>query len=56
LADYYTINKDKLAQLDGKSLEKLNKMGVLGLVYFALGSLGNFTKLIELKNKRSAIV
>ena len=56
LTDYYTINKEKLAQLDGESLVKLNKMGVLGLVYFALGSLGNFTKLIELKNKRSAIV
>ena len=56
LPDYYTINKDKLAQLDGESLEKLNRMGVLSLAYFALVSLGNFNKLIELKNQSSAIV
>ena len=55
LADYYTINKDKLAQLDGESLERLNKMGILSLVFCALISLGNFNKLIELKNKRMAI-
>lgn len=56
LTDYYTINKDKLNQLTGKNLEKLNKMGILSLVYFALVSLSNFSQLIELKNKRSAIV
>jgi len=55
LRDYYTINKDKLAQLDAENLEKLNKMGILGLVYFALVSLGNFNKLMKLKNKKSAI-
>jgi len=55
LADYYTINKDKLAQLDGESLEKLNRMGILSVVFCALVSLGNFNKLIELKNKRMAI-
>lgn len=55
LRDYYTINKDKLAQLDGDSLEKLNKMGLLGLMYFALVSLGNFNKLITMKNKKMAI-
>lgn len=55
LRDYYTINKDKLAQLDGGSLEKLNKAGMLGHVYFALISLGNFNKLIALKSKKMAI-
>jgi len=55
LRDYYTINKDKLAQLNGDSLEKLNKMGLLGLMYFALVSLGNFNKLITMKNKKMAI-
>ena len=34
----YTINKEKLAQLDGASLEELNKLGILSLVYFALVS------------------
>ena len=55
LRDYYTINKEKLAQLDGASLEELNKLGILSLVYFALVSLGNFNKLIALKNKKMAI-
>jgi hypothetical protein len=53
--DYYTINEEKLAQLDGESLEKLNKAGVLSLAFFALSSLGNFHRLIALKNKKSAI-
>lgn len=53
--NYYTINKEKLAQLDGESLEKLNKLGVLSLVYFALSSLANFHTLIALKNKKAAI-
>ena len=55
LRDYYAINKDKLAQLDGEGLEKLNKAGTLSLVFFALSSLSNFNKLIELKNKKMAI-
>ena len=55
LRDYYTINQDKLAKLDGESLEKLNKTGALSLVFFALSSQGNFNKLIELKNKKMAI-
>lgn len=53
--NYYTINREKLAQLDGASLEKLNKLGVLNLAIFAVSSLGNFNKLIELKNMKSAI-
>jgi len=55
LHDYYTINKDKLAQLDGENLEKLNSMGLLSLAFFALVSMGNFNKLINLKNQRMAI-
>jgi len=55
LSDYYCINKDKLAQLDAENLQKLNKAEALGLVYFALSSMGNFNKLIELKNKKMAI-
>ncbi len=53
--NYYTINREKLAQLDGENLQKLNKSGVLNLAIFALSSLGNFNKLIELKNMKSAI-
>jgi hypothetical protein len=55
LHSYHTINAEKLAGLDGASLERLNKVGVLRLVFFALSSLGNLQKLIELKNKKAAL-
>lgn len=50
---YHTINQDKLAALSGEQLLKLNKSGTLGLVYFLVSSLGNFQKLIHLKNARA---
>ena len=55
LHNYYCINEERLVQLDAESLDKLNKMGVLGIVFFALSSMSNFNKLIELKNKKMAI-
>ena len=55
LNDYYSINADRLSQLDGASLEKLNKQGALSLAFFALSSLSNIQRLIALKNQRSAI-
>jgi hypothetical protein len=54
-SDYYTINQQKLTQLDGNSLAKLNQYGVLSLLYFILSSMGNFQQLIELKNAKSAM-
>ena len=53
--NYHTIDDKKLSQLDGDSLEKLNKQGALSLAYFALSSLVNIQRLITLKNKKSAI-
>ncbi len=55
LHDYYSINAEKLSQLDGESLEELNKQGALSLAFFALSSLTNIQHLISLKNKKSAI-
>lgn len=55
LNDYYSINAERLSQLDGESLQKLNKVGVLSLAFFALSSLTNIQRLITLKNKKSAI-
>lgn len=52
---YYTVNQEKLAQLDGDSLAKLNQYGVLNLLYFILSSMGNFQQLIQLKNAKSAM-
>jgi hypothetical protein len=54
-SDYYTVNQEKLAQLDGESLTKLNQYGVLSLLYFVLSSMGNFQQLIQLKNAKSAM-
>ena len=53
--DYYTVNQEKLAQLDGDNLAELNQYGVLSLLYFVLSSMGNFQTLIELKNTKSAM-
>lgn len=53
--DYYTVNQEKLDQLDGDSLYTLNQYGVLSLLYFVVSSMGNFQRLIELKNAKSAM-
>ena len=52
---YHTINQERLANLDGSSLLELNRAGVLGLIFFLASSLGNFQKLIELKNARHSL-
>lgn len=54
-SDYYTINQQKLAQLDSESLSKLHQYGVLSLLYFVLSSMGNFQQLIALRNAKSAM-
>ena len=54
--DYYTISEQKLAALDAESLYQLNQLGVLKLAFFALSSLGNFNRLIALKNQKDAMV
>lgn len=54
--DYYTVNQQKLARLDGDNLARLNQYGVLSLLYFILSSMGNFQQLIELKNAKSAML
>jgi hypothetical protein len=53
--DYYTVNQQKLAQLDGEKLARLSQYGVLSLLYFVLSSMGNFQQLTELKNAKSAM-
>lgn len=55
LNDYYSINAERLSQLDGENLEKLNNQGALSLAFFALSSLTNIQRLITLKNRKSAI-
>jgi len=49
---YWSINQETLAALDAEKLLKLHRLGLLGLVYFLMSSLGNFQKLINLKIAR----
>ncbi|MDY6945651.1 MAG: SapC family protein [Pseudomonadota bacterium] len=54
LAGFYTINEERLAQLDGAALERLNRAGHLQAIYMAIASLSNFRALIERANKSNA--
>ncbi|KAA9130449.1 SapC family protein [Marinihelvus fidelis] len=54
LPDFFTINTDRLAALDGAMLEKLNRDGYLQLAIMVANSLGNIEWLIELKNRKRA--
>jgi hypothetical protein len=52
LPDFHTIAEDRLAALDGASLERLHKGGFLRAAFHAAASLGNVNRLIALKNSR----
>ncbi|MCM8732160.1 SapC family protein [Hephaestia sp. GCM10023244] len=52
LNDYYTLDAERFASLDGAALERLHRAGFLGCAMWALSSLGNIARLIELKNER----
>jgi hypothetical protein len=54
LRGFYTINRDRVAQLDGSALEKLNRAGYLEGAFLAMASLNNIRKLIDLKRQRVA--
>lgn len=54
LQDNYTIHEEKLANLDGKALEKLNKAGFLQAAFLVVASLNNIKNLVELKNMQVA--
>ena len=56
LNNYYTINQQKLSTLEGDQLAKLNQYGILSSLFFILSSMGNFQRLIELKNAKSAVL
>ncbi|MFT5758844.1 MAG: hypothetical protein ACI9LM_003592 [Alteromonadaceae bacterium] len=50
LSGFYTINEDKLSQLDGAQLEHLNKSGLLMLIYMVIASHANINALIQRKD------
>ncbi|MBU2883955.1 SapC family protein [Psychrosphaera sp. B3R10] len=47
----YTISEEKLQNLDGASLEKLNRSGFLQSAFLIIASISNIQKLINLKNQ-----
>jgi hypothetical protein len=49
---YYTINQDRLRQLDGNALEELARADHLEPTFMAVASLNHMTDLIELYRKR----
>lgn len=54
IPDRYTIGADKLAALDGSSLDRLHAGGFLRAAFHVVSSLGNMSRLIEFKNARRA--
>lgn len=53
LPDLFAIDGGALAQLDGARLERLHKAGFLGLAFLVAASLGNVSRLITLKNRKT---
>jgi hypothetical protein len=54
LAGFYTINEERLNELGGDALEKLNRNGHLLAIYMAIASLSNLRALIDRKNRQLA--
>jgi hypothetical protein len=54
LSGFHTINEEKLMALTGEKLEKLNKLGLLKLIYMVIASHENINALIQQKDKLSA--
>jgi hypothetical protein len=52
LEDFYTISGERFAALDGAALARLHAQGFLQLAFSAIASLGNVTRLIDLKTNR----
>ena len=52
LIGYYAINEDKLAELDGAALSKLNERGFLQAIFMCIASLSNIRALIDRRNAK----
>ncbi|MEW9799265.1 SapC family protein [Alteromonas sp. CYL-A6] len=53
LAGFYTINEEKLQELDGDTLDKLHKARHLEVIYMMLASMSQFRALVERKKARA---
>jgi hypothetical protein len=52
LPDYHTVSAEKLQQLDGAALEKLHRAGFLRAAFNVVQSMGNISRLIDMKNRK----
>jgi hypothetical protein len=52
LPGLFSISREALTELDGATLERLNRQGFLALAYHVVASMGNMARLIEMKNSR----
>jgi hypothetical protein len=55
LTGNYTVNESKFQALNAEQLAKLNKAGILPLVFAVIFSMTNIRKLIEIKNRKEKI-
>lgn len=55
LPNFFTVGAEAFAALDGEGLERLNQSGFLPAAILVRSSLGNMSRLIELKNARRAL-
>jgi hypothetical protein len=53
LPDLFAVGGGTLAKLDAERLDRLNRAGHLGLAFYAAASLGNVSRLIDLKNRKT---
>ncbi len=49
----YTIDEEKLKDLDAELVHELHEKGYLGIVYMMLASLGQLNQLVKLRNLSS---
>ncbi|WAC49241.1 SapC family protein [Asticcacaulis sp. SL142] len=52
IPDLFGISAEAMSGLAGEALHALNKQGFLALAFQAMSSLGNMSKLIEMKNRK----
>ncbi|MBB5518938.1 SapC family protein [Amphiplicatus metriothermophilus] len=54
IPDRFTISRERLQRLSGEKLETLHQSGFLYAAFMAAASLGNVSRLIEMKNRKRA--
>jgi len=52
MAGFYTIDEERLKELDPERLALLNRRGYLEAIYMAMASMSHLADLVELKNRR----